>query len=1274
MVSRNWTNPLILIALTILGACPASYAQSLKNGSLTGRLSDLHSNPISGAIVTLRNKATGAETQTTTAKGGVYRFSDLGAGEYTLIAESRQSGRGQLEGIVIAAGHEARVKTAIAFGSAVQETLAKANKGVRMPESPTLLETEPPLRPLWALSKASVAVSPTIPVEVSITAEPLLQSPIVAQPRWQPAEQTLPTPASQIPVRVGAPQVDQLVAALPETSTPELAGINGTGVVPATLTVGTLTAHQAGAALVLVELAAVDATLLITHPSTTQSLPTQISRAPLATSALSPSQTQALPLNGRNWQNFVLDSPAKEISEEGGGLTSTDSGPAAISINGDPIPMAFSGSGVSRKNAHGASLIDPGASEPSIVEVQPESGNTTGSRRGMSADLANTTIPRGTNTRLHGQAFLFDRHNGFGPLNSSTQWVQETAPASLISTPVFTPMPYSPIDQDIRWGVGVGASIHRNRLAWVASFDSHRRNYPAVSAVRHPENFFAQPSNDQMQVLSARLGLSSANPVAAGLAAYSKVLETLGGLLGPADRTSAQWTGFGRIDMKIADRHKIAIEGTGARLSSPGGGFTRASERYGTHSLGSSHARGEWAQGRWEAFLTPNLLVATQGSIGHHERSARPETPSAYEQTLNVNAWGQLPQIVVDSRYGFSIGNPARFGAGRYPDEHLYQAIEQLSWVHGTFLFKAGFELSKSTDATSRLRNETGTYHYSSVENFASDALAFAAFGLNGQLDPMDQHNCDQTGRVWRDSTGTLHGLGYLPCYSYYTQTMGPRNWWLSTNDFAGYLTSQWQPTKRLTLSLAVRWERQQLPPPLASLQNADLPLTQRLPDLGNNWGPRASFAWGSGESHWPVLRFGYGMYFGRTPNAIVESALTQTGSLKGDLSFFIRPTDNLNAGGAPPFPYVLSGEPTSVVKPGAVEFDPHFRNGEIHQAEASIGESLPGHFHLEASAIASLGRRLPITVDANVDPAINPKTITYAVVDGNRSGPIKTPLITVPYFAMWPSAASATGEAGRFNSNYQQVAELFSRANSTYEAARLQLIRNARGLTIHARYTYAHAMDWNPNESVLVNGSSVLDPLDFGQEYGTSNLDVRHSLTSALIWEPKWRLSNRAGQFANGWLLSGTGQFHSGLPYSIRTAGSLAREFDASGVPIVALGAGINGYGGDNRIYGLGRNTYRYPSTWKADVRLGKRFNLGQMRQIELLAESFNLFNHQNVTELETVGYTIGSGNSHGSLPTLNFLTGLKTGQTEFGKPLTVNATDNYRERQIQVGARLRF
>jgi len=124
----------------------------------------------------------------------------------------------------------------------------------------------------------------------------------------------------------------------------------------------------------------------------------------------------------------------------------------------------------------------------------------------------------------------------------------------------------------------------------------------------------------------------------------------------------------------------------------------------------------------------------------------------------------------------------------------------------------------------------------------------------------------------------------------------------------------------------------------------------------------------------------------------------------------------------------------------------------------------------------------------------------------------------------------------------------------------------------------------------------------------------------------------------------------------------------------IVGLGPSMNGYGGDNRVYGVGRNTYRYPATWKADVRMGRKFAMGRQRELELMAESFNLFNHQNVTELETTGYTIEPGTAAGELPTLNFLTGLKTGQTEFGMPLNVNATDFFRERQIDFGVRLRF
>jgi hypothetical protein len=416
-------------------------------------------------------------------------------------------------------------------------------------------------------------------------------------------------------------------------------------------------------------------------------------------------------------------------------------------------------------------------------------------------------------------------------------------------------------------------------------------------------------------------------------------------------------------------------------------------------------------------------------------------------------------------------------------------------------------------------------------------------------------------------------------------------------------------------------------------------------------------------------------MYFGRTENATIETALTQTGSPNGDLNFFMRPTDNLHAGGAPPFPYVFEGPPASMVKPGAVEFAQSFRNPGIHQAVAALEESLPGHVQVTASALLSLGRRLPISIDTNFDPAVNPGTITYAVIDGTGVGPIKTPQIKVPFYASWPAAHSDTGFAGRLNPNYQQISEIVSRANSTYEAAILKLVRyGRRGLSLHANYTYAHAMDWNPNESTTAAGSDVLDPANFSQEYGTSNLDVRHSAAVMAVIEAPWKLHGPAGQFANGWMISGIGQFRSGLPYTMRTSGSLAEEFDqTTGAAIVALGPGMNGSGGDNRVYGVGRNTYRYPATWKADMRVGKKLDLGQMRQLELLVESFNLFNHQNVTELETIGYYLESGTAS-TLPTLNFLTGLKANTTEFGQPLNVNATNYYRERQIQVGVRMRF
>jgi hypothetical protein len=1018
---------------------------------------------------------------------------------------------------------------------------------------------------------------------------------------------------------------------------------------------------------------------------------------PATTTTITGTEIESLPATGRRWEEFVMDSPADAAQSNGASSSLNFAAPLAsdVSVDGVSLRLAFgstsaSPSGSPAQSSSGQSVAEPAGmgqvwtsgsgvtvSEAAVNRVQTDSGDaeTSGASRRTNIET------RSGGDALHGQAFMFDRQNIWGAQNPSANWVRETAPATYSTVPTFTSVPYTPPDHEIRWGIGLGSRIPRKRIFWFAALDGYDRNYAGVSTVKWPENFFAQPGNDQVQVLGAQLGTN--NTVA--LAKYSQMLETLDGLLGPVARTARQFSGFMRVDWRVAERHHFTVEGTGANWNAPGSGFTRVSENYGNHSFGSSQASQQWLLARWEAFITPNLLAVTQFSIGRSIQGIHPGAPSGYEKMLNQNVWGQLPQIVVDSRNGFTIGNPARFGQGSYPDERFVRVQQAFDWVHGGMLVRAGASYNLSSDHISLLRNQTGTYYYSSVASFISDALVYGTYGLSNALDKFNQHNCDQIGKPWRDSTGVLRGLGYLPCYSYYSQVMGPNSWGLSTDDWAGFATAQWQISKILVLSAGLRWDHEQLPPPLPALANPYLPLAGKMPSIGNNWGPRLSLAFGGGERHIPVLRAGYGMYFGRVNNGALMAALTQTGSPNGDLNFFMRPTDNLNAGGAPPFPYVFAGEPLNVVKPGALQYASGFRNPEIHQTIVSLEESLPGHFLLTASALMSLGRRLPISIDTNFDPKVNPQTITYVVADGTGKGPIKASQITVPFYADWVLPSQPSGTQGRLNSNYQQITQISSRANSNYEAAMFRLVRyGRRGLTLNARYIYGHAMDWNPNESSSVTGSDVLDPADFSHEYGVSNLDARHSVVASVIFHSPWRLRHAAGYVANGWRISGIGTFHSGMPYTMRTSGSVPRVVNMNTRAVITgFGASINGSGGDNRIYGvgsdgvaydIGRNTFRYPCAWKADVRLGKQFNLGGARQLELLGETFNLFNHRNVTEVETNGYSIEPAGLNGTLPTLIYLTGLKPKSAAFGQPLNTNSTYLYRERQIQFGLRLRF
>ena len=779
-LGRGKTRTLALVAL-LLGAVglgfaqptPDSSAPQLATASLSGRLTDLHSKALEGVAVVLRNQATGTEVRTVTAKNGVYRFTELAPGVYTLTAQSALLGRGQLEEIEIEAGHETRLQAAMEFTPASPE--------------PDLAAAKPPSGSEAHVNSAGPSqeisspptTKPGSPVEAEHAAEKLhAEGGEGFTPRTEPAESTRASapenPASPIPPKIPSPP-----QATPVVNPSQLAKSNPAPAAPPLA------------------------------PPKPKPAP---SPQPPLTDTLSAHELQSLPVSGRHWQDFVLGNAPAAVTPSGGQgpISLQGSGrQSEVTVDGMSRALAFGSTNNTGQSSGGrgglgqseepAGMAQVGAgghglavSEAAIRAVETVAGNVEAAERATSG--AQMWRPRAAPTAAR-PGFLFDRQNTWGAQNPFTQWVTETSPAVLnydptgppLSVPVFDngldgkPESYTPSDRETTFGAGLGSRIRRKRLFWFAALDGDSRDDPGLSTVKHPYvcasytasgqctvgGFFAQPSDDQLNVLCAQLELTlpgqpvCSNGLVQGLTAYSQMLETLAGLLGPAARTAIQGAGFTRLDWQASERFRLMAEGIGAYWNSPGGGLTRVEENYGNHSFGSSQANEEWLLARAEAFITPNLLSTSQFSLGHGLLQARPATPSAFEKTLLAgNIWGQLPQIVVDNRYGFTIGNPSRFGQGNYPDERLYHLQQSVDWVRGNLLVKAGFSFDHSFDQTSMLRNQTGTYTYSNVENFVSDALVFAQYGLGDALDPDNQHNCDETGKAWRDSGGRAARAG----------------------------------------------------------------------------------------------------------------------------------------------------------------------------------------------------------------------------------------------------------------------------------------------------------------------------------------------------------------------------------------------------------------------------------------------------------------------------------------------------------------------------------
>ena len=416
--------------------------------------------------------------------------------------------------------------------------------------------------------------------------------------------------------------------------------------------------------------------------------------------------------------------------------------------------------------------------------------------------------------------------------------------------------------------------------------------------------------------------------------------------------------------------------------------------------------------------------------------------------------------------------------------------------------------------------------------------------------------------------------------------------------EFAVFFQDDWRVSRSLTLNFGARFDLQSFEQP--STKNPDPQLasngidTSVLNTDGNNVAPRVGFAWKPMPAgNRLVFRGGYGIFYGRTPSIMVGTAHSNNGLSVQTITF--------TGGIAPTWPNRLTSIPSGVAlpKPTIFVFSPDYVNPYVQQGSFAAELGLTPETSFSATYLFVKGTHLQRSRDINV--GVPAPTAIPVANEGT--------MFTYPRF---PSA--------RPYLNFDRIISFESTANSVYHGMTLELRRRfARHVQGQLSYTLGKVIDDVPDATAVVPQSSddakfAQNPANLRDDRSVGGNDQRHRLVASGLWDLAYaeKIGNPALKgILQGWSLSLIWTAQSGQPYS----------------GLINTDLNNDGNNRNDRAPNLGRNTFVLPRTVTADLRISRQIEVRETMRLQLIFESFNLFNRANVTSVRNTLYSVSGG-----------------------------------------------